>query len=86
MKAERAALIEELEKSATEGKTAEKKKLSETRAAVFAELEAALSPELACQVENAIDRRLSVLSDLGGSFASTQNIDVSDAPPAESNL
>ncbi len=86
MEAERAALIEELEKSATEGKTAEKKKLSETRAAVFAELEAALSPELACQVENAIDRRLSVLSDLGGSFASAQNIEVPDAPAAGTNL
>ena len=85
MEAERAALIEELAKSATEG-LAEKKKLSETRAAVFAELEAALSPELACQVENAIDRRRSVLSDLGGSFASAQNIEVPDAPAAGTNL
>jgi hypothetical protein len=58
LEAERVALISELEKSAAEGKTAEKQKLGETRAAVFAELEESLSPELARQLETAIDRRL----------------------------
>ncbi len=59
LKAERAALIDEWQKSATKPKADEKQRLGETRAAVFAELEVALSPELACRVEKAIDRRLS---------------------------
>ena len=61
LEAERVALIGELEKSAAEGKTAEKQKLGEARAAVFAELEESLSPELARQLETAIDRRLTPL-------------------------
>jgi hypothetical protein len=65
LEAERAALIGELEKSATNDETAERKRLGETRAAVFAELEAALSPEIACQVEKAIDQRLSHVSPEG---------------------
>jgi hypothetical protein len=60
LEAERVALIGELEKSAAEGKTAEKKKLGEARAAVFAELEESLSPELARRLETAIDRRLTL--------------------------
>jgi hypothetical protein len=58
LEAERAALIHELENSAAEVKTAEKKTLGKMRAAVFAELEASLSPELSVQVEKAIDQRL----------------------------
>ena len=58
LEAERAALIHELENSAAEVKTAEKRTLGKMRAAVFAELEASLSPELSVQVEKAIDQRL----------------------------
>jgi hypothetical protein len=57
LEAERVALIDELEKSATEVKTAEKK-LGNTRKSVFAVLEASLSPDLASQVQKAIDQRL----------------------------
>jgi hypothetical protein len=56
LEAERAALIDELEKSATQDKAAERQRLGETRVAAFTELEAVLSPEIACQVEKAIDR------------------------------
>ena len=62
LEAERVALIGELEKSAAEGKTAETQKLGEARAAVFAELQESLSPELARQLETAIDRRLTLAS------------------------
>jgi hypothetical protein len=55
--AQRAALIDQLERSATEVKTAQKK-LGDTRKSVFAVLETSLSPELASQVQNAIDQRL----------------------------
>ena len=61
LEAERAALIGELEKSAVEGKAAEEKKVGEARAAVFAELQESLSPELARQLETAIDRRLTIV-------------------------
>ncbi len=61
--AERAALIGELEKSAAEGNAAEEKKVGEARAAVFAELpQESLSPELARQLETAIDRRSTLAS------------------------
>ena len=60
LEAERVALIGELENSAVEGKTAEKRKLGEARAAVFAELEESLNPELARRLETAIDRRLTL--------------------------
>jgi hypothetical protein len=62
LEAEREALIGELEKSAAEGKAAEAKRVGEARAAVFAELQESLSPELARQLETAIDRRLTLAS------------------------
>ena len=57
LEAERAALIDELEQSAAEAKT----EAGNTRAAVLAELQESLSPELAGQVERAIDRRLTLV-------------------------
>ena len=72
LEAERAALIGELEKSAAEGKAAEKKKVGEARAAVFAELQESLSPELARQLETAIDRRLTPVGPGGPANADSE--------------
>ena len=72
LEAERAALIGELEISAAEGKTAEEKKVGEARAAVFAELEESLSPELARQLETAIDRRLTIVGPDGPANANSE--------------
>jgi hypothetical protein len=55
--AQRVSLIRRLEQSETEVKTAEKR-LSDTRKSVYAVLESSLSPELASQLEKAVDQRL----------------------------
>jgi hypothetical protein len=79
LEAERAALIGELEKSAVEGKAAEEKKVGEARAAVFAELpQESLSPELARQLETAIDRR-STLASVGPDGPANADSDVARA-------
>ena len=72
LEAERVALIGELEKSAVEGKAAEEKIVGEARAAVFAELEESLSPELARQLETAIDRRLTIVGPDGPANANSE--------------
>ena len=73
LEAERAALIGELEKSAAEGNAAEEKKVGEARAAVFAELpQESLSPELARQLETAIDRRLTPVGPDGPANADSE--------------
>jgi hypothetical protein len=86
LEAERAALIHELENSAAEVKTAEKKTLGKMRAAVFAELEASLSPELSIQVEKAIDQRLR--SDAPAPYFNAEDEDAPQLhlPDAETNF